>query len=560
MKKKIKLTDKKQYENKKKRNDGKENGRVCAFYYLTNDWLKEIKSYGIDNEVISYLKNIDYKGDYGVYSVYNSPDIDLAFIGLGNLLNENINNHNNKQMVHKIKDIGGLTGVIAKGSKCKRIVCNIPKIIDDTNNRDDTIHKTINVFAREITFGIYYSTYEFNYKFDTKKKDSIKINDIIFISPNGKDIDVLDSIMEGRVLADNVNYVRELTDMPSNMKTPEQISRTILKTINRSIELRNKISVKMLKHDELKRLGMNGVLAVAQGSANKPVVMILEYGKKYKNKGTFCLVGKGVTFDSGGISIKPSNNMDEMKGDMAGAAAVAGGIISLARFDVKKHVIGLLGFVENMPSGAAQRPGDVISMYNNKTIEVKNTDAEGRLVLSDLLAYASRNYNPDYMLDFATLTGAVITALGHRCAGVMGNDDNLISDVINAGIRSGDRCWQLPLWDDYDENIESKIADYMNIGSPAGAAGSITAAMLLKHFTDRWGGKENKEDKKSKKSKESKQSSEEIPWVHVDIAGTAWYDKKKPFASSGATGFGVRLIYELIKGMNKKQKGNKRDK
>ena len=249
--------------------------------------------------------------------------------------------------------------------------------------------------------------------------------------------------------------------------------------------------------------------------------MIAEYGKEYKKNGTYAFVGKGITFDSGGISLKPSEKMDEMKRDMAGAAAVFGALRALAKTGVKKHLVAVGGVAENMPGGNAQRPGDVIRMFNGKTVEVKNTDAEGRLVLSDVLAYTEKRFKPNYIVDLATLTGAVIIALGHRCAGVMGNDKRLTDKILRAGERSGDRCWELPLWDEYDENIESDIADYSNIGHPRGA-GSIVGATLLKHFVS-------------------------VPWAHVDIAGTAWYDMKKPFAFSGATGFGVRLLYELVK-------------
>ncbi len=433
------------------------------------------------------LNNVKFEAEYGENIIL--PDKKKAYIGMGK----------DKMSNEQIKFLGILTGQISREQNEDEITINI-KEADDK-------------WVREITFGVYFSNY--NYTFKTKDKNKKpQIKQVKFII-NGKD---KNEDTEIKNVCEAVNAVREMGDMPSNMKTPD----LFLKSVKRIFD-KETITLNTIEHDKLKELGMNGIIAVGQGSKHPPKLIIAEYGKEFIDNGTYALVGKGITFDSGGISIKPSRNMHEMKYDMLGAATVFGSILAIAKNKVKKHIVAVAGIAENMPDGNAQRPGDIITMYNKKTVEVLNTDAEGRLVLGDALAYTEKTFNPKHIINFATLTGAVVVALGHRCAGVMGNDQKLINEVIKASNESGDRCWELPLWDDYFENIESKIADFANVGTtPPGAAGTITAGIFLKQFVDK------------------------VPWVHIDIAGTGWYDKKKPFAHSGPSGFGVRLMYELL--------------
>jgi leucyl aminopeptidase len=262
---------------------------------------------------------------------------------------------------------------------------------------------------------------------------------------------------------------------------------------------------------------MGALLSVAQGSAEEPRFIALEY--KGAEGAPVVLVGKGVTFDSGGISIKPAQNMEDMKYDMSGAAAVLGTFEALGRLKPKVHVVGLIPSTENMPSGTAVKPGDVVTSHLGKTIEVINTDAEGRLILCDALSYA-RRYRPAAVLDIATLTGAIVVALGHTAAGVMGNDDQLVEEVRAAGERAGERVWPLPLWEDYRDLMKSDIADVKNSGGRP--AGSISAGWFLREFVDGF------------------------PWAHLDIAGTAYTDRDEPTRVKGPTGMGVRLFTEFV--------------
>jgi leucyl aminopeptidase len=263
---------------------------------------------------------------------------------------------------------------------------------------------------------------------------------------------------------------------------------------------------------------MGGVLGVSQGSTHPPRFIILEYGDTKKSP--VVLVGKGVTFDSGGISIKPSAGMAEMKMDMSGAAAVIGTFEAVARLRLPIHIVGLIPSVENMPSGSSIRPGDIIRHYNGKTSEVDNTDAEGRLILADALAYAEK-YKPSAVIDLATLTGAVVVALGHHASGMLGNDDALMKKLNLAGETTYERVWQLPMFDEYEKLIKSDVADVKNVGGRW--AGAITGAWFLKKFIGSYN------------------------WVHLDIAGTAILEENGEYTQKGASGFGVRLLTELLR-------------
>lgn len=263
---------------------------------------------------------------------------------------------------------------------------------------------------------------------------------------------------------------------------------------------------------------MGGVIGVCQGSARPPRFIILEYGPASKKP--VVLVGKGVTFDTGGISIKPSANMAEMKMDMSGAAAVIGAFEAVARLKLPVHLIGLIPAVENMPSGSAVRPGDILRHFNGKTSEVDNTDAEGRLILADALAYAEK-YKPAAVIDLATLTGAVVVALGHVATGMMGNDEDLMKKLKASGEQTYERVWQLPLFEEYEKLIKSDVADVKNVGGRW--AGSITAALFLKKFTGTYN------------------------WAHLDIAGTAILEEAQEYIPKGGSGVGVRLLTNFLK-------------
>ncbi len=293
-------------------------------------------------------------------------------------------------------------------------------------------------------------------------------------------------------IAAGIRLARDLADLPPNICTPAYLAETaagMAKTHQR-------LSVEVLEEDEMRALGMNALMAVADGSANRPRLIRLSWKGDPDGSPALALVGKGVTFDTGGISIKPRDLMEQMKFDMGGAAATIGTMEAVARLNLPINVEGVVAAVENMPDGRAYRPGDVVTAMNGKTIEVHNTDAEGRMILADALSWTGKNIQPEVTVDLATLTGACVVALGHHASGVMTQDDALAEELLSAGQRSADRCWRLPLWDDYQEQIDSPFADMKNVGGMP--AGSITAGCFLSRFTD---GQR---------------------WAHIDIAGSAW--------------------------------------
>jgi leucyl aminopeptidase len=317
------------------------------------------------------------------------------------------------------------------------------------------------------------------------------------------------------VMARSANLARELGTRPGNEVTPSYLA-----GVADEIGRQHSMKVLVLGRDELHKEGMNALLAVAQGSDEEPRFIVMEYMRGPAGQAPLVLVGKGVTFDSGGISIKPADRMEDMKYDMCGAAAVLGAMRGIGELKLAINVVALIPSTENLPSGHALKPGDVIRSHLGKTIEVINTDAEGRLILADALSYAAR-YKPAAIVDAATLTGAVVIALGQNAIGLMGNDGDLQDEIRAAGQRVWERCWPLPLWDEYRELIDSNIADIKNSGGRQ--AGSITAGWFLKEFVG------------------------ETPWAHLDIAGTAYREEATPYLRKGATGVPTRLFIEWVR-------------
>ncbi|MBW2593644.1 MAG: leucyl aminopeptidase [Deltaproteobacteria bacterium] len=311
------------------------------------------------------------------------------------------------------------------------------------------------------------------------------------------------AVCSGTILA------REWVSTPSNEKTPAKFAKSIM---NRAEATDLEISV--LDEKKLKRKKFGALLAVAAGSKNRPRLLMLEH-KPQNAKKTIALIGKGVTFDSGGINLKPSGSLDGMKMDMAGAAAVAATLITASKLNLNLHIIGVLPLVENMPSGNAARPGDIVLTYAGKTVEIGNTDAEGRLILADAMSYAIQTFKPQAVVDMATLTGACVVALGEKIAGVFSSDDALAHAIVESGKKTGERCWHLPLPDDYRELLKSDLADISNMSS----------ALFLSEF------------------------AKDTTWAHIDIAGTALIKKTDAFCAAGGTGFGVRLLLDWLKNL-----------
>jgi len=314
------------------------------------------------------------------------------------------------------------------------------------------------------------------------------------------------------------NRARNLGNTPPNDLTP-----TLFELQVRAVAEEQGLKLTVLEEADMEKLGMSMLLGVSKGSVEPAKLMILEYSHEDAEQ-NLAIVGKGITFDSGGISLKPGKAMDEMKFDMCGAAAVLGTMSAVSQLKPKLNITGVIGASENLPGGNAQRPGDIVKAYNGKTVEILNTDAEGRLLLGDALSYTVDKYKPDYLVDLATLTGACVMALGHYAMGAVTNNDEWLQKVLAASNTSGDRAWELPAFPEYEDSIKGKYADLQNIGDGSGA-GTITAGLFLKNFVG------------------------ETPWVHLDIAGSAWGVKNIDYQPQhGATGTGVRLLLDLISG------------
>ena len=366
--------------------------------------------------------------------------------------------------------------------------------------------------------GIKLSDYSFNnYKKDEDRNDLNQVR--ILIRNDMKNSQKI--IQHSVVVSDAVIFTRDISNLPPNDCSPKDLA-----TLSKKLSENQKVKVRVIEKEEMKSYGFEGILAVGEGSASSPKLIVLEYSGSTKNR-PIVIVGKAVTFDTGGVSIKPSEKMEEMKFDKCGGCNVLGIMKAVSDLGLDTNVIGIIPAVENMPSGTSYRPGDIIKMYNRKTVEVLNTDAEGRIILGDALSFAVKTFAPKAIIDMATLTGAAIIALGTNVAALVGNDDDLVTKILEYSNQTGEKIWQLPLFEEYKEQLKSSNADMKNIGGRS--AGAITAAAFLSNFV------------------------EDTPWVHLDIAGTAWTQegtKEKSYNPKGATGFGIRTIVKYISSGN----------
>ncbi len=381
--------------------------------------------------------------------------------------------------------------------------------------------------TRSVVEGILLSLYNFTMYKTLKKEEKTAITNYSIVVQRKEILGRVKSVTNrAQTVAEAVCFTRDIVNMAGSDATP-----TFLANKAKEIAKKPGVKCKILSSHEMKKLGMNGILNVSRGSSQPPKFIILEYNSKKKSNDTIVLIGKGVTFDSGGISLKPGANMDLMKADMSGAGAVLGAFKAFSSLKPSAHLVGLVPCTENMPGGSALKPGDIIKCMSGKTVEVLNTDAEGRLLLADALSYAKK-YKPDAVIDIATLTGACVAALGTFASGMLGNNDELKNRVKQAGEECHERVWELPLWDEYQALIKSTIADIKNTGGKY--AGTITAACFLKEFVG------------------------EFPWVHLDIAGTFLAEKNTPYIRKGASGVGVRLLTHLIQDWKKMPDASKR--
>lgn len=393
----------------------------------------------------------------------------------------------------KLRQCGGVISKAAKKTRLKDIYIDTSQI------------KTLK--TSPILEGILLGAYRFTrYK---KEKDGSTLKTILFLDSGRitqKDID------EIKTIAEAVCFARDLVNTPSNELTPTDILK-----VARSLKSK-RLSIKALNRKEAKKAGLNAFVAVSNGSHQEPRFIVMNYRGGGKN--TIVLIGKSITFDSGGLSLKPSEGMEKMKYDMAGGAAVLAVMKYIEKRNASCNVIGILPATENLPGGSATKPGDIVKAFNGKTIEIVNTDAEGRLTLSDAIAYAKK-YRPDVIIDIATLTGACSIALGNEAMALMSNNEKIINLLKTSAEKTGERLWHMPLYEDYKEYIKSDVADLKNTGGRTGSL--VTAGYFLKEF------------------------AEDTPWGHIDIASTAWTDRDRPYCPKGATGVAVRLIIQFLK-------------
>ncbi len=435
------------------------------------------------------LKSGNIKGSFGKhYSFYVDEKL-VVLIGLGNKKDFDVN---------KVRIIAGKASRLSIKEKFDSfaIECFIPE----------------NLSCQSFGEGLVLGSYQYK-EHKLNKEDYLNIKTATILGP------VKTSIQKGFNIAQAICLSRDLGNHPANVATPSR-----LEAEAKEISKNENFSIKVFEREDFTEMGMGGLAGVAQGTDEPPKFIIVEYFNGKPHEKPKIIVGKGLTFDAGGISIKPANKMDEMKYDMCGSAVVLGVLKAISLLKPNINVVGIIPSTENLVGAKAYKPGDVLKAYNGKTIEVLNTDAEGRIILSDALSYASKHYEPEYIIDFATLTGAVLVALGHIATGILGTDNILIEAVKKSSVATGEKVWELPLWPEFCEQVKSDIADVKNMGLP-GQAGTIAGAAFLKEFVGK-----------------------DIPWVHFDIAGTAWGVKPDSLNPKGsATGWGVRLVLDLMK-------------
>lgn len=451
----------------------------------------------LGGEIASLFKSKEFSGKAGEVSLVRTlgraPQRKVFLVGLGKRAD---------LFQTALENAFGAVFLAAKKSRCKELGVELPKHEKFKPGRAANLITQVGVLA----------SYEFK-KYVSKKENKLKPVELVLFCESGVESEVESGAFFGKNLAEATNHSRDLANEPPNVATPEFLAQKA-----REVARKNGLRFRAYGPGELKRLGMNAFLSVSSGSAAPPRLIVMEYAYS-KKAPTIAVVGKGITFDSGGIDLKPSKDMEKMKLDKSAACSLIASMGKLRELGVKVNVVGIAALAENMPGGGAYKPGDIIKSMSGKTIEVGNTDAEGRLTLADAITFAKR-FKPKKILDVATLTGACYIALGDVAFGLMGNNEKMNKEVLAAAEDGGERAWELPLWKEYEEKIKSDIADIKNTGDSG--AGTITAAAFLKAFAD------------------------PVPWVHLDIAGTTWRAKNKPYMNEGNPGSGTRTILAYL--------------
>ena len=452
---------------------------------------KEADKY-LDGQISAAITNGDIKGKKGETSLLYGKKKKILVLGLGD----------KKKFDEEAERLAG--GTVLKTAISKKLKTVSMELFGGGKAAS---------FSQALAEGIILGSYQFiTYK--TQDKELFEVSSAMVLDANSNAVD------KGSIIASSVCFARDVQNHPGNVITPTKLAK-----LAKEIASEGNMKLTVFDRDKFTKIGMGAFAGVALGTAEPPKFILLEYNGGKPNEKPIGLVGKGLTFDSGGISIKPSASMDEMKFDMCGGGVVLGVMKAVAQLKPKVNIVAAIPATENLSGAKAYKPGDILTAYNGKTIEVLNTDAEGRLILADALAYVSKHHKPQYMLDFATLTGAVTIALGHITTGIMGTDEKLVKRVKDSSKKTGEKVWEFPLWDEYCEQIKSEIADIKNVGAPR-EAGSIAAGAFLKEFVE-----------------------EGIPWVHFDIAGTAYNNKENSLTyKKGASGVAIRLVLDMIQG------------
>lgn len=472
--------------------------------------------------VQSWLENTGELGEFSAkmgesllfYPQIDKKNIDLStrrllVVGLGKIEG----NETNDELRERCRLTGGTVALQAGKVKAKKIMICLPDIIGIRTK------EVVECLCEGVLLGDYrFLKYK---KSDPQEEPYRGLEEVRFFVRNSTDA-LYKGMHAGQVAAQAAREARDMANEPGNGWTPSHFA-----AHGRMLAKKYSLKCTVLDKDDMKRLGMGGILAVNQGSMEPPKMVIMEYRPVHKTQ-TVLLVGKGLTFDSGGVSLKPAAGMEDMKYDMCGGAAVMALMQAVGEERPDLGVIVIVPSTDNMASGSALKPGDIITHYNGLTSEIVNTDAEGRLILADALAYGLEKFKPDCVIDLATLTGAVIVGLGHHRTGLLGNNDALVGRLLAAGDRSGEPLWRLPLGKEYTKQIESQVADIKNSGGKS--AGTITAAAYLEKFVG------------------------ETPWAHLDIAGTAWEFTEKSYVPKGPSAVGVRTLLELVRKWKKEEK------
>ncbi|MDP3734097.1 MAG: leucyl aminopeptidase [Nanoarchaeota archaeon] len=466
------------------------------------------KSYSkeLAQELQDALKEKMFSTKFGeIYSTKMKPFHKIVVIGMGK---------KEELTIEKVRKLLGKAVTQVKGAKLLSFSTNIVELAASHKKLSEEL---VGMASAE---ALLLANYSFSKYLSNDKKEKMKDIELVSLQWTHAPAAFGEGLKKGRVIAETTNFVKDLVNEPAAVVTTSYLEKAA-----KAVAARHPmINVKVMDMEELQKEGLHALVGVGKGSATPPKLVILEY--KGAKSGPFtALVGKGITFDSGGYNLKPTKYIEDMKTDMAGAAAVLGTIKAAAELGLKKNLLGVMPLAENMVSGKAQHPGDIVRAYNGKTIEIGNTDAEGRLVLCDAISYTEANYNPEIIIDLATLTGACVVALGYYAAAIMGKDDSLLEALTKAGIDSGDRVWPLPFFDEYQDWMDGTISDLNNVSMKGKGyeAGSITAGVFLSKFV------------------------EKAKWVHVDIAGSAYWSVSGDYVQKGATGSGVRLLmYYLL--------------